>query len=189
MKPLEPNQPGAVYRHLNAAGEILYIGCSINPMGRYDIHRSHSSWARDVTRIDIQWFDTLDQALTEEQRQINTIRPPRNRQVNRKPFLQRLNLGPTVLRHWMRQEGVSVDVFAELTKFSPAEVCNVLKPTARPFYWRRVVICAVTRGRVPPWVWTSEDREKFDQMTDEDAASELLDTKRWACVQRLAGAA
>lgn len=73
----------AVYRHISADGEVLYVGCAMNPMARFNLHRSQSPWARSVATIQIEWFDTLAAALAEEKRLIETIRPRCNRQISR----------------------------------------------------------------------------------------------------------
>jgi hypothetical protein len=51
------NNPHAVYRIRNAAGELLYIGCSQSICGRLSGHSSTQPWAHAIARIDVEWFD------------------------------------------------------------------------------------------------------------------------------------
>lgn len=72
----------AVYHHVSADGRVLYIGMSHDPLSRFAGHKSASSWAYDVARIEVFWFATRDEAKAEERRQIHEIRPPHNRHAH-----------------------------------------------------------------------------------------------------------
>lgn len=125
--------PGAVYHHVNAEGKILYIGCTVNPMARFAIHRSQSSWAKSVVRIDIHWFPTMAEALVEERRQIESICPPFNRQYSgRGPANYRTNLGHQHLSKWMSETGVTERDLARHLAVSSAIVRSLFNPRARP---------------------------------------------------------
>lgn len=87
MNPLAKNPKSAVYQHLNANGEILYIGVSINPMARFGRHRSCSPWAHQVASVSIEWFDSQAEAYAEERRLVAIHQPPMNRHmIHRKGF-------------------------------------------------------------------------------------------------------
>lgn len=69
------DMPAAVYRHINAEGETIYIGCTANPLQRLSEHMSQTRWMRSIARIDVQWFDTWHEARAEELRLIAAERP------------------------------------------------------------------------------------------------------------------
>ncbi len=71
-------KPAAVYRHLDAQGRTLYIGCSADPFRRTELHVSSSSWARQVARIDVEWFADRKQAFAHEAKLLRDERPPFN---------------------------------------------------------------------------------------------------------------
>ena len=59
-------KPNSVYRHYNAEGALLYIGCSINPFMRLRSHEIASVWAVDIVRVEIERFPSSDAALDAE---------------------------------------------------------------------------------------------------------------------------
>lgn len=66
-----------LYRHFNAAGELLYVGISINAARRSKEHNK-SSWFGEVSRIEIEWFETRESALKAEISMIRTEKPKYN---------------------------------------------------------------------------------------------------------------
>lgn len=68
----------AVYRHYDAVGALLYVGCSLNPMVRSGAHKRQAPWIDQVAWIRIDWFDTQELAQVEEARLINDLSPPHN---------------------------------------------------------------------------------------------------------------
>ena len=77
-RPPSPDACIAVYRHFNADGQLLYIGCSTDPMGRTKAHASSAPWFREVARIELQHFDSLSDALAAEAEAIRMERPLHN---------------------------------------------------------------------------------------------------------------
>lgn len=69
----------ALYRHFDAAGQLLYIGISIRPFTRASEHRQRSDWFMTVARIEIEWFDTRADAEQAEWAAIKAERPPHNK--------------------------------------------------------------------------------------------------------------
>ena len=58
--------PNSVYRHYNAEGTLLYVGCSINPFMRLRSHEIGLVWAADIVRVEIERFPSSDAALDAE---------------------------------------------------------------------------------------------------------------------------
>lgn len=69
-------KPG-VYRHFNAAGELLYVGCSINPLARQLAHH-WKRWILESVRIEIQWCKSRAQAKRLERKVIAAELPKYN---------------------------------------------------------------------------------------------------------------
>lgn len=67
-----------LYRHFSAAGELLYIGCSLRFLGRTAQHSTNSEWFVDIANITLQHFDTPRAALLAEEQAIRAERPQFN---------------------------------------------------------------------------------------------------------------
>jgi predicted GIY-YIG superfamily endonuclease len=65
----------AVYRHYDAQGVLLYVGCSTDPIARTKSHRSKANWFDQVARIDVEWFDSKSDALAAEREQTQALSP------------------------------------------------------------------------------------------------------------------
>lgn len=61
-----------VYRHYDKFGNLLYVGCTTDPEARLSGHKSVSSWFKQIARIEMEHFDTRQQALAEEDQQTAT---------------------------------------------------------------------------------------------------------------------
>jgi excinuclease UvrABC nuclease subunit len=55
----------ALYRHFDAAGQLLYVGISLNSIQRTAAHRS-KDWFELIARIEIIWLPTRAHALAAE---------------------------------------------------------------------------------------------------------------------------
>jgi predicted GIY-YIG superfamily endonuclease len=55
----------SLYRHFNKAGRLLYVGISHDPFRRFQQH-ADKSWKADVTRVEIEYHESLDHALFAE---------------------------------------------------------------------------------------------------------------------------
>lgn len=67
-----------VYRHYDKFGNLLYVGCTTDPETRLSGHKSVSSWYKQIAKIEMEHFDTRQQALAEEERQIKALSPLHN---------------------------------------------------------------------------------------------------------------
>lgn len=68
----------SLYRHFNSKGNLLYVGISKNPIKRLSQHEKTSHWSRQITKIEIEWFETHEQALEAERKTIRSKRPKYN---------------------------------------------------------------------------------------------------------------
>jgi predicted GIY-YIG superfamily endonuclease len=74
----------ALYRHFNAAAELLYVGVSISTMRRLAQHQ-HSPWVHEITRIEIQYFVNHEDALKAEKIAIKKEKPLFNKTHKPRP--------------------------------------------------------------------------------------------------------
>lgn len=68
----------ALYRHFNAAGDLLYVGISLNAVARLCQHRQAAPWFPDIARVEIEWLPTREAALDAEKAAIRSERPLHN---------------------------------------------------------------------------------------------------------------
>ena len=66
-----------LYRHLDAAGRLLYVGISQNAAARLSSH-GVSGWAKDIATIKIDTYPTRWDAMVAEAKAIREERPPHN---------------------------------------------------------------------------------------------------------------
>lgn len=76
-----------LYRHFDADGRLLYIGKSISAVMRLSGHRSASSWYGEISRVEIENFESVADlsaaevvAIRQEQPIYNIVhnKPPRS---------------------------------------------------------------------------------------------------------------
>jgi GIY-YIG catalytic domain len=67
-----------LYRHFDGDGQLLYVGVSLNVVNRLAQHRSGSSWYNDIKRVDVEAFETREQALDAERKAISGEHPTYN---------------------------------------------------------------------------------------------------------------
>lgn len=72
------HQRAAVYRMYGAAGNLLYVGFSVHPVGRIAQHRSSKPWGHLIAHTAIEWFDSLGCAADAERIAIAEERPEFN---------------------------------------------------------------------------------------------------------------
>jgi hypothetical protein len=72
-----------LYRHFNAAGELLYVGISISAMARLGQHVDVSPWAKDITTVTIETLPSREEALAAERVAIKTEHPKFNIKHNK----------------------------------------------------------------------------------------------------------
>jgi hypothetical protein len=67
-----------LYRHYSPGGDLLYVGISLNAVGRQRRHMKGAGWHNMICRILIEPFETREQALEAEQTAIKTEFPKFN---------------------------------------------------------------------------------------------------------------
>lgn len=75
-----------LYRHFDAAGNLLYVGISFNALHRLSQHREHSSWFEKIARVDILQFETREAAAAAEKNAIQEENPVYNVVFKAKPL-------------------------------------------------------------------------------------------------------
>lgn len=65
----------ALYRHFDAANELLYVGISLSVAHRLSQHMRGSRWSGQIARVTVEHFATRDDALQAEERAIKVERP------------------------------------------------------------------------------------------------------------------
>lgn len=73
----------SLYRHYDADGVLLYVGISLNHLARLGGHKSSSHWFWDITRVDIEHFETRGIAEAAEMLAIREEKPLHNKMRGR----------------------------------------------------------------------------------------------------------
>jgi len=172
----------AVYRHFNAGGRLLYVGCSHDPLGRFVGHKCKSSWAYDVVRIDVEWHATKEGALAAEAAAIKRERPPFNDtwRVKSKSFWP-ANQGHVFICRWMKMSGFGVSYLARRLGVTQRESRKLRDGVVQIQTRKAMLICLATDGYVPLRAW---DRYRFGELpilyfpSEEEAHSNFEYAKR-----------
>lgn len=78
-KPFDPDEKRYhVYRLYDAAGQLLYIGRSFDPLMRLRTHHANTEWASKVVAMDGHGPYTWDEVVRREREEILTKRPAHN---------------------------------------------------------------------------------------------------------------
>jgi hypothetical protein len=83
MKPRKPREDGAtaLYQLRSADKEMLYVGISHRPTGRWREHAKQKPWWGDVAYRSLIWFDTRAEATIAEQATIEALGPRYNKTI------------------------------------------------------------------------------------------------------------
>jgi len=73
----------ALYRHFNSAGDLLYVGISKSAVARLGQHMHGSSWAHEISRVEIEHLPSRAEALAAEKAAIRSELPIWNKIHNR----------------------------------------------------------------------------------------------------------
>lgn len=68
----------ALYRIYDAAGQLLYVGITIDPPTRFHRHEADQPWWSELARIDVVWYAERTLALQAEADAIISERPRYN---------------------------------------------------------------------------------------------------------------
>jgi excinuclease UvrABC nuclease subunit len=67
-----------LYRHFDAEKKLLYVGISLSTFARLSQHKDHSPWFEQVTTVEIEHFETREEAMAAERKAIKTENPQFN---------------------------------------------------------------------------------------------------------------
>lgn len=163
----------AVYAHVDAGGTILYIGCSSCPFSRYQQHLSASPWAKQVVRIDIEWFPTRQEALEAELARIKAVQPAMNRQLSqyRKRNNWSGNDGHRYVKAWADMQGLDTAAVAERFSVAKAYAAKLMSVPCFPRMQNKANFSAASDGYVPFGAWSVRPGQ-YCPVTPEQAAAE-----------------
>lgn len=124
-----------LYRHFDAAGELLYVGISLSAISRLGQHAAVSPWFKDITNVTIETLPSREEALAAERVAIKTERPKFNINYNKPPKLFDLLKPPETLKPWMRIAEAEAEIIRTVTTlkavYDEASAAHVLGiPTA-----------------------------------------------------------
>jgi predicted DNA-binding transcriptional regulator AlpA/predicted GIY-YIG superfamily endonuclease len=72
---LESMHATSLYRHFDREGRLLYVGISMNVFARLAQHRRESHWYSQITRVEIEHFDSREEVLAAEGEAIRGEKP------------------------------------------------------------------------------------------------------------------
>lgn len=144
---LQELRPTALYRAVDAAGNLLYVGISCDPSARFALHSHEKFWWPDVASIAIDWLSSRPAALIAEQRAITNEHPRYNRA---RPRHDPERIGRRSLRRLVRQQArasrtTSAEIASRLDHMSADDVWAVLYGLRLPGR-DRLVTTAVALG-------------------------------------------
>jgi predicted GIY-YIG superfamily endonuclease len=137
--------PYHLYRHYNSAGELLYVGISLSSLTRLARHKSRSGWFQEIACVDLEVFDTKEEALEAEKKAIRNERPKFN--IRHSPPPPPNSLSPPMPYAQPRRErrgtSLSDPKWAKHAIFMPKEAGEILGRSP----W--TIWDAVKRGQIP----------------------------------------
>lgn len=71
-------EKSCLYRHFDAAGQLLYAGISLCAVGRLAQHRIASDWYAQIARVEVQWFASREEARVAEREAVRVEKPKHN---------------------------------------------------------------------------------------------------------------
>lgn len=83
---LDMTRRTALYRLLDGAGRLLYIGIAFDPEARKTAHSHSKLWWPEVTECRTEWYETRSEAATAEAAAVKAEKPIYNKAANESPF-------------------------------------------------------------------------------------------------------
>jgi hypothetical protein len=153
----------ALYRHFDAAGRLLYVGVSADPVRRGYEHACRTPWKAQSVKMEAVWLPSREDALQAEAEAIRTEAPIFNVQrpsVGVLSFCE-VDTGPT-LRQWLKENGVTQVAFAEHIGITQGVLSRFMAGVSQPSIDTAVAIQRATRGEVLPAVWAKAPVSKCE---------------------------
>jgi hypothetical protein len=104
----------ALYRHYDDHGTLLYVGISLCAIGRLAQHKQGARWFEFIAKIEVEWFDTREEAEAAERLAIQTLGPVFNN-LHRNHEAQARTIG-SINEHAARLEAESAAIKADLER-------------------------------------------------------------------------
>lgn len=127
----------SLYRYFNNAGELLYVGISINAIYRLGQHKENAEWFGFIDRIEIEKFENLKLALEAEKTAIQGEKPLYNiahqgaaeeeQNIGDSPSMQCKLAGLAGLAELSRISSVSVQTLINWSRDKPVLFGVVIK--------------------------------------------------------------
>lgn len=89
----KPESITSLYRHFDANRNLLYVGISLNAIARLEQHRQ-SRWSGRIATVEIEYFQTRDEAIEAERKAIQIEQPKWNITHARKPEWPAVDMQP-----------------------------------------------------------------------------------------------
>ena len=67
-----------LYRHFDEGRNLLYVGISLSTFARLSQHKDHSAWLKKIKSVEIENFETREEAMAAERNAIRTEDPKFN---------------------------------------------------------------------------------------------------------------
>lgn len=71
------DKPSCVYRLYDTDGDLLYVGMTVNPLGRIPAHR-RKLWGSEIDHQTLEWFPNREAAKAAERSAIHHEQPAHN---------------------------------------------------------------------------------------------------------------
>jgi predicted GIY-YIG superfamily endonuclease len=100
-----------LYRHFNEKGDLLYVGVSLSVTYRLSQHKQSSEWFKEIARVEIEKFQTREEALDGERRAISEEKPKHNKM---RPAVTPIKVEPLKQNELSRD-----DLMKRIVQFNP----------------------------------------------------------------------
>tara|TARA_Y100000296_G_C5155790_1_gene248991 strand:- start:137 stop:670 length:534 start_codon:yes stop_codon:yes gene_type:complete len=67
-----------LYRHFDSSNRLLYVGISLNAINRLSQHNKNSHWADEISHVEIEKFETRQEAIRAETKAFDNESPAYN---------------------------------------------------------------------------------------------------------------
>jgi predicted GIY-YIG superfamily endonuclease len=64
-----------LYRHFDETRQLLYVGISLSTFARLSQHKAHSDWFKKIKSVEIENFETREEAMAAEREAIKNESP------------------------------------------------------------------------------------------------------------------
>lgn len=149
----------AVYR-IWRGDELLYVGASYNPWTRFGAHLW--DWGKTATRMDVQWFESRDEAMRAQRIAIAAEKPTFNIEDTIGNIARKASGPCGPLASFIAQSGMTQKEFSESIGMCSTALSRVLAGKRRPTKRCAKIIEDATSGAVPVSAWSFKPPKSQD---------------------------